>query len=127
MGLYTVHKISIINRYNNLRNLKRLLKVIKEVTDYKFYINSESYIIDDNCNSGDGTTWYSFKEDIYEISQALPKLKILVEARGEDGKTWEKTVKGGKDSYSDDESSEDENNEEDEEVEDSEDNDGDEN
>ena len=123
MGYYTLHKISIINKkYNNLRNLIKLAKVIEEVTEYTFRIESESYIIDDTVNSGYGSKWYSFDEDIYVISEKLPKFKILVEAKEENGTTWEKIVKGGYGSSynsSSDNSSdeEDEESEEDEEVE----------
>ena len=129
MGYYTLHKISIINKYNNLRNLGRLLDVIKEVADYRFRIESESYIIDDNWNSGNGSKWYSFDEDIYVISKKLPKLKILVEAEEENGHTWVRIVKKGDDSsYSNSPSDNEdyEESEEDEENEDNEDNEEDE-
>lgn len=128
MGYYTLHKISIINeKYNNSSNLEKLKEVIIEVTDYYFRIEYDSYIIDDNYNCGYGSKWYTFHDDIYEISARLPKLKILVEAKEENGDTWEKIVKGGFDSYigsySDEDSSDDdeENENEDEEIEDNED------
>ena len=123
MGYYTLHKISIINKkYNNLRNLIKLAKVIEEVTEYTFRIESESYIIDDTFNSGYGSKWYSFDEDIYVISEKLPKFKILVEAKEENGTTWEKIVKNGEICYDynssdNSEDDEDEESEEDEENE----------
>ena len=129
MGYYTLHKISIINKHNNIRNLERLLKVIEEVTNYDYrieynnYDEKESYIIDDEWNDGHGSKWYSFDEDIFVISERLPKLAILIEAREENGYTWEKIVKGG---YSYNYINEDEDNEEDEEDEDNEENEEDE-
>ena len=126
MGYYTQHKISIINKHNNIRNLERLLKVIEEVTNYDYrieynnYDEKESYIIDDEWNDGHGSKWYSFDEDIFVISERLPKLAILIEAREENGYTWEKIVKGGY-SYNyineDEDKKEDEDNEENEEDE----------
>ena len=127
MGYYTLHKISIINKYNKLRNLETLLEVIEEVTDYAFRIQEcgeESYIIDDNWNCGYGSKWYSFDEDIYIISEKLPKFKIFVEAKGEDGETWEKIVKDGYDAFYNDNSSE---NEEEDNSNDDEENDDEEN
>ena len=123
MGYYTLHKISIINKkYNNLRNLIKLAKVIEEVTEYTFRIESESYIIDDTFNSGYGSKWYSFDEDIYVISEKLPKFKILVEAKEENGTTWEKIVKGGYGSFYNNSSSDNSSDEEDEESEEDEEN-----
>ena len=96
MGYYTLHRIRIINKYNNYRNLEKLKEVIEEVTDYDFRIDYDlQYIIDDNYNCGYGRRWYSFDDDIYEISKRLPKFKILVEAEEENENTWEITVKGG--------------------------------
>jgi len=65
MGYYTLHIISIINKYNNTRNLEKLNEVIEEVTEYCFRIDYYGgFIIDDNYNSGYGSKWYSFREDI---------------------------------------------------------------
>ena len=129
MGYYTLHKISIINKYNNSRNLEKLHEVIEEVTEYCFRIEYDyGYIIDDNYNCGSGSKWYTFDDDIYVISERLPKLKILVEAEKENGTTWERIVKNGYGSTficSSEESSdneEDEENEDDEEDEDNEEN-----
>ena len=95
MGYYTLHKIRIINKYNTTRNLQRLIDVIEEVTKYTFRLDDYSYLIDDDWNSGYGTKWYTFHDDIYVISKKLPKLKILVEAKEENGNTWEVIVQGG--------------------------------
>ena len=68
MGYYTLHKISIINKYNSEKNF---------VSGYGFKIY-DSYLIDDTWNGGCGCKWYSFHSEIYKISEALPKSKILV-------------------------------------------------
>jgi hypothetical protein len=126
MGYYTLHIIRIINKYNNYRNLEKLKEVIEEVTDYGFRIDYDlQYIIDDNYNCGYGSKWYSFDDDIYEISKRLPKFKILVEAEEENGNTWERTVKGGYGSsrdFSDEDSSDNEEENENEENDDIEEN-----
>ena len=109
MGYYTLHKISIINKYNSEKNLEKLWEVIKDVSEYEFTI-TDSYLIDTNWNCGCGCKWYTFDSDIYEISEALPKFKILVEAKEENGNTWEVCVKGGHDtnfSYEESDSEED--------------------
>ena len=127
MGYYTLHKIKIINKYNNSRNLEKLYEVIEEVTNYSFiikddYDNGCEYIIDDNYNGGYGSKWYSFDDDIYVISERLPKFKILVEAEEENGTTWEKIVKNGYDSSIND--SDEDSSDEEEENEDNEENEG---
>ena len=121
MGYYTLHKISIINKYNSEKNLEKLWEVIKDVSEYEFTI-ADSYLIDTNWNCGCGCKWYTFDSDIYEISEALPKFKILVEAKEENGNTWEVCVKGGHDtnfSYEESDSDEDDSNESGEEEEES--------
>ena len=77
MGYYTLHKISIINKYNSEKNLEKLWEVIKDVSGYGFTIY-DSYLIDDTWNGGYGCKWYRFHSEIYKISEALPKSKILV-------------------------------------------------
>ena len=94
MGYYTLHKISIVNKYNTPKNLEKLWDVVKNVSGYEFKI-FDSYLIDENWNSGYGSKWYSFNDDIFEISEELPKFKIFVEAEEENGNTWEICVKGG--------------------------------
>ena len=64
-----------------------------------------------------GNKWYSFDEDILEISKKLPKLKILVELKGEDDTYWKTIVKKGYNYSSDDESSEKEDENEDDDAE----------
>ena len=115
MGHYTLHKIRIINKYNSYKNLERLWKIVKNVSGYIFNINA-SYLIDDNLNGGEGAKWYDFRYDIYEISEKLPKFKILVEAKKDDGNTWEICVKGGHEvfDYEESESEENEDSNEDE-------------
>jgi len=122
MGYYTLHKISIINKYNNSRNLEKLCDVIEEVTGYGFRIEYNlGYIIDDNYNCGDGSKWYSFHNDIKIISERLPKFKILVEAEEENGTTWEEIVKNGYDSsFSSSNEDSSDNEEENEEIEENE-------
>ena len=124
MIYYIIDKISIINEYNNSRNLEKLNEVIEEITKYCFRIDyDDEYILDDTYNGGFGSKWYSFDDDIYVISERLPKLKILVEAEEENGTTWKKIVKNGyclSEESSDNE--EDEENEDDEEDEDNEEN-----
>ena len=124
MGYYTLHKISIINKYNNPRNLEKLNEVIKEITKYCFRIYDDEYIIDDNYNDGFGSKWYSFNDDIYIISEILPTLKILVEAEEENGNTWKRIVKNGYDSSSEDSSDIEEEDEENEDNEENEENEG---
>ena len=133
MGYYTLLKISIINKHNNIKNLEKLSKVVEDVSNYDFrlehnyYDEKESFLIDENWNGGYGTKWYSFGRDIFEISERLPKLVILVEAKEENGRTWKMAVKGG-DYYDSDtnEGEKDEDSEEDEENEDNEENEVDE-
>ena len=118
MGYYTLHKITIINKYNTLENLEKLCDVIYEVSHYDFSINEDDqYLIDSHWNCGYGCKWYSFDHDIYEISSILPKFKIKVEGKGEDGYTWERIVKNGDSDYEnsdDDESQENEDSEDNE-------------
>ena len=131
MGYYTLHTISIINKYNSKKNLEKLQEVIKNISGYEFTIY-DSYLIDDSWNSGYGSKWYNFDSEIYEISKELPKFKILVEAEEENGNTWEVCVKGGYSAsanFSSDESDSDEDNdsnESEEEVESNDENDLDE-
>ena len=110
MGYYTLHKISIINKYNSYKNLQRLWKIVEDVSGYEFNLNA-SYLIDDTWKYGYGTKQYDFDSDIYEISEKLPKFKILVEAEEENGNTWEICVKGGHDAFDYEESESDENEE----------------
>ena len=123
MGYYTLHKISIINKYNSEKNLEKLWEVIKNVSEYEFTI-VDSYLIDTNWNDGCGCKWYNFHSDIYEISEALPKFKILIEAKEENGNTWEICVKGGHNvNFGSEESESDENDESNENEEEEESND----
>ena len=132
MGYYTLHKISIINKYNSEKNLEKLWEVIKDVSGYGFTIY-DSYLIDDTWNGGCGCKWYSFHSEIYKISEALPKFKILVEAKEENGNTWKVCVKGGDDtdfnyeeSDSEEDDDDDDSNENEEELESNDENDVDE-
>ena len=125
MGYYTLHKISIINKYNNIKNLEKLCDVIKNVSGYEFEI-FDSYLFDENWNAGYGCKWYNFNNDIFKISEKLPKFKIFVEAKEENGNTWEICVKGGHEvSYNCEESNSDENDDSNEDEEEESDNEND--
>ena len=66
MGYLTLHKISIVNKYNCEENLERLWQVIKNISGYDFNIYNK-YLIDNNWNEGECTKWYSFHSDIFKI------------------------------------------------------------
>ena len=91
MGYYTIHRIKIINRYNTRENLNRLAEVIDEISGYCFTIVGS--VITDSCEYG--SKWYNCEKEMLQVSLILPKYKIKIKGKGEEGEIWERIYKNG--------------------------------
>ena len=91
MGYYTIHKIKIINGYNTRENFNRLVNVITEICDFDFKIVG-SVLIDSNEY---GSKWYNCEKEMLQVSLILPKYKIKIKGKGEEGEIWERIYKNG--------------------------------
>jgi hypothetical protein len=98
MGTYTRHVIVVINSDNIEPDMKLLAETIHDVTNGYHGLDDlrDDFVFDDTSwNSGSGSKWYDFNEDIEKVSEILPNFDIYCWTECEDGLEYEFIIRNG--------------------------------